>query len=331
MKRSLPVFEGWSPFMSIMEFKDNNWNNLRVKHTSTVSIHPAAMGIQFGVSVFEGMKFFKTSKDSYNIFRIKDHYLRFKKSCERLLIPCPSYEIFCNAIELISNKIVNWNNPFESEWLYIRPIILSNESSIFPIPSSEYSFYVLSAPLREYQEDINLFVECYRNRAATNGLGSYKTSANYAHQFLSTKEAKENGCNNVLWLDESGKNIEEANTMNIFIKFKNKIVTPPLKKTILAGITRDTIINIIKEQKLTIVEESDVAIEELVNHIKNNEISEIFATSTGLGIKHITSILYNNHKYYTNKETTFSNSLLSELKKIYRGNYNKWIQPKQFV
>lgn len=333
MKENLELFKGWSKSMTKVQYIDGYWKNPEIISEELQSLHPAAMGVQFGVSVFEGLKSFKLNDNSYNIFRLKDNYKRFKRSCDRLLIPCPTLYLFQKSITLLTNNIDNWNNPFSSDWLYIRPIIIANDSSIFPIVSKEYSFYVFVAPLREFTMDLNLYVEKNHSRAAKKGLGSFKTASNYAHQFLSTKKAKEEGFNSILWLDDSkGMYIEEANTMNIFIKTKDKIFTPKLNGTILPGITRDTVIKILKKENIYILE-TDINIKDLIKNIKNNEILEVFATSTGLGIKNITSIYYNKIKYYTNSNTELSKRLSNKLKLIYEGQFycdDNWINNIQF-
>jgi len=331
----LPVYEGWSQTMANSEYENSIWSDLKVVPHKTMSIHPAAMGVQFGASVFEGYKIHRTSDSNANTFRLADNYQRMLRSCDRLCIPCPEYSLYFKAMELIASQVESWRVPFQSDWLYVRPIIVSIDEHIMPVVSSRYNFYLLTAPIRPFQvETFNLWIENKFSRAASGGLGTAKTGANYAHQYYPTQQAKMHGCDAVLWLDSNKHSeIEECSTMNVFFRVGDEIFTPSLKDTILPGITRKSVISIMKSENWK-VDEREMSINQILNWIKDGLLNEIFVTSTALGVRTVNNISYNNIQYKSSFDTILSDHLRETLHNIYQGKsdeYGDWIVPINMV
>ena len=81
-------------------------------------------------------------------------------------------------------------------------------------------------------------------RAAPGGLGAGQGVANYVASLLAAEEAKARGFAQVLWTDAIEHSaLEEVGTMNLFVRIGDEFVTPPLSGTILAGVTRDCVID----------------------------------------------------------------------------------------
>ena len=97
-------------------------------------------------------------------------------------------------------------------------------------------------------------------------MGECKTPANYAASLLAAQQAREKGFTQVLWLDGvEQKYIEEVGTMNIFIRFKDEIVTPKLSGSILPGVTRKSVIQILKEGAINFGKSQSVLMKLLMN------------------------------------------------------------------
>jgi branched-chain amino acid aminotransferase len=318
-----------------LDFENGQWGDLEVVEQKEIEVHPSAMSVQFGSSVFEGYKVYRVEDKFINLFRIKDNYKRLKNTCARLCVPCPSYELYFNALDMLLDTSSIWSEPIDSEWLYLRPIILGLDSHIMPIISNRFKFILLAAPIRPYQGDsLNLWIEEKYSRAAQGGLGYAKTAANYAHQFLPMNIAKKNNCDSVLWLDASTHSvIEEGSTMNVFFKIGDGFYTPKLTDSILPGITRDSVINILKEKKQPVIEKA-ISIQDVLHAIKTGELHETFVTSTALGICSVDSIVYKGERYkasFTNKN---SGEIRDNINEIYSGRYHKfsdWIHSKKIV
>jgi branched-chain amino acid aminotransferase len=251
------------------------------------------MGIQFGQSVFEGCKAFRDSTETAYTFRLPDHHERLVRSCERLCMPAPPGEVFIEAVEQLVRSRSSWTEPFASDALYIRPVLYGEDHHVMPLPSARSTFVVLTAPLRLFPgSPLALFAEKNYSRAAHGGLGFVKTAANYAHQYLPTRRAREAGCDAVLWLDaETHTSVEEASTMNIFLVHDGKLVTPELRDTILPGITRSSVIDLAREKLDLVVEERPFSVDEVAEGVQSGVITEIFTASTALGVRPVARIL----------------------------------------
>jgi branched-chain amino acid aminotransferase len=313
-----PIFEGWAPVMSWAEYNDGVWSNPKAVSQGQIAIHPGAMALQFGSSLFEGGKAIRVSDRVAHGFRPDENYQRITRSCARLCMPAPSESLFMRSIEIAMSQASSWSSPIESEWLYIRPVIIGLDDHIMPIRASRYAFYVLVAPIRAFSPpSFNLWVEHRYSRAASGGLGYAKTAANYAHQLLSTVEAKRAECDAVVWLDANlHEFIEEASTMNLFFRVADQVITPVLTDTILPGITRQSVLALMQDSGQPVIERA-ISITELMQWIEAGQLKEIFATSTALGVRHIDTINIGGIRYECASDITLSSSLAEKLKQIY--------------
>src|SRR3546814_12031426 len=94
---------------------------------------------------------------------------------------------------------------------------------------------------------MRLWAESELIRAAPGGLGAAKTGGNYAAGLAGQLRARENGFDDVIWLDAiTRRELAEAGTMNVFVQVGDELITPPLDGTILAGITRDSVLRLLR-------------------------------------------------------------------------------------
>ena len=319
-KPSLPLFEDWSPQMGIAECAGSHWTPPRRVACGTLLIHPGAMGIQFGQSVFEGCKAFWNGTDPARLFRIDEHYRRLVASCDRLRMPAPPEQIFLEAVVGQVKDSASWSSPFSSDTLYIRPLVFGEDDHVMPVPSVRSTFLVLTAPLRSFPDrPLVLFAEREFSRAARGGLGHAKTSANYAHQYYPTWRAKEADCDAVLWLDaETHDRIEEASTMNIFMVIGEELVTPSLQDTILAGITRRSVITLARERHGLKVVERPITLTEVAQAVEVGTLKEVFTTSTALQIRPVSRVVDGERNIDFPEETPLTNQLHQDLIAIQR-------------
>ena len=317
----LPLFEDWSPQMSVAECVGGDWTAPRRTACGELPIHPGAMGIQFGQSVFEGCRAFWNGTDPARLFRIDEHHRRLVASCDRLRMPVPPEQIFVEAVVNQVKDSASWSSPFSSETLYIRPLIFGQDDHVMPIPSVRTTFVVLTAPLRVFPDKpLVLFAEREFSRTTRGGLGYAKTSANYAHQYLPTWRAKEAGCDAVLWLDsETHERIEEASTMNIFMIIGEELVTPALHDTILSGITRRSLITLARERHGLEVVERPITVTEVAEAVEAGTLKEAFTASTALQIRPIACIVDGERRIVFPEETPWMTQLRRDLNAIQRG------------
>ena len=137
-------------------------------------------------------------------------------------------------------------------------------------------------------------------RAVAGGLGEAKTSANYAASLYAAEEAKHEGFTQVLWLDGvHHKYLEEVGTSNIMLKIGDEVITPPLAGTILAGVTRDTALTLMRAWGLR-VSERQITIDEVIAAAHKGALKEVWATGTAAVISPVGELTYKSERIVVN-------------------------------
>ena len=140
---------------------------------------------------------------------------------------------------------------------------------------------------------MRIYVEEKYVRAVEGGVGFAKNAGNYGAAMYPTAEAKRKGYDQVLWMDAfEHKYVQECGTMNIFFIIGNKAITPDLSSgTILSGVTRESVIQLLQDKGL-IVEERPLSIGEIVSAYKDQNLLEVFGTGTAATISMIKELKY---------------------------------------
>lgn len=288
----------FSDHMLIADCLDGKWNEPEIVPFANLSISPATVALQYGQTVFEGMKAFRMQDGSINIFRIDKHYERFSRSLARMCMPQIPYEIFQEGMMQLVALDKNWVPVSEAGALYIRPFMFATDAVLGVKPSGSYRFIILTGPAGNlFSKPIKVKVETDYIRAANGGTGSTKCAGNYGGALYPTKLAKEQGYDNVIWTDaKEHKYVEESGVMNLMFGLDGKLVTPPLSDTILDGVTRDALLAIARQMGIT-VEERPVSIDEIKHAFKVNAITEAFGVGTAAVVAPIETIGINGMDY----------------------------------
>ncbi len=121
-------------------------------------------------------------------------------------------------------------------------------------------------------------------------MGEAKTGGNYAASLLAQAEAAEKGCDQVVWLDAvEHKWVEEMGGMNLYFVYGNRIVTPELTGTLLAGVTRDSLLTLAKDLGYE-PEEGRISTEQWKRDSENGTLTEVFACGTAAVITPVGSV-----------------------------------------
>lgn len=318
-------------FMAKFE-KTKGWYEASVMPYAPISLDPAASVLHYGQSIFEGMKAFRHSSGKISLFRPKDNYQRFARGAEAVCLEVPSEELFIQGIKELIKIDERWVPYGENCSLYIRPFLIGTEAFLGVRPSKKYTFMVILSPVGNYYSEggqpLKIWIENTLVRAAPGGLGAVKAGANYAASLKASVKAKEKGYAQVLWLDSEHSAIEEVGTMNIFFVFKDEIVTPKLNGSILSGITRDSVLQLLALKSMPVVERK-ITINELLKKIEHHELLEAFGTGTAAVISPIGSFCYKDQEYKVSSEAgEVSQFLKKEIQNIQRG---KTLGPAQWV
>ena len=296
---NLSFGEIFTDHMLVCDFIDGKWDNLRIIPYQNISIDPSTSALHYGQAIFEGMKAYKDDNDKVWLFRPKDNFNRFNKSCERMKIPEISEEYFMNGLKKLVSLDSNWVKPGQGNSLYIRPFVFASQATVQASPSKEYKFIVICSPAKSYYNEskFNVLIAEDYSRAANGGVGYAKAAGNYGSSFYPTSIAQNKGYQQVIWTDSSEhKYIEEAGTMNVFFRIENKLITAPTNDRILDGITRKSVIQIAKNIGID-MEVRPFTVDELVVAAKNKTLKEVFGAGTAVVILPITGFGYKNHDY----------------------------------
>lgn len=276
----------FSPKASVRRYEGGAWGKGSLVDFESIHVHPAAGSVQYAQSIFEGLKAFRGTDGSLRIFRPDYHAERFALSADRLCMPAVSKADFLEDITAMVKANAETVPSGAGRSLYIRPTLYGTEVFLGVRPSETYDFLVLGSPVAEYYSSKNkknrIWIEQQETRAAPGGIGFAKAGANYAASLHSAVMAKKQGFDQVLWLGGEDKRwIEEVGTMNVFFVFEDEIVTPPLRDTLLAGCTRDTIIQLIKSLNMPF-SERDLSLDEIVKAADSGELREVFGSGTAV-------------------------------------------------
>ncbi|HTF80505.1 MAG TPA: branched-chain amino acid aminotransferase, partial [Cytophagales bacterium] len=274
-----------------VDYVDGQWQTPKVVPFHNLSLHPATSFIHYGQTIFEGLKAFKDAQGDILVFRPKSNWERMNKSAERVCMPAIPEELFIGGLDALLKTDQSWFPQDAGTSMYIRPFMFSLDAEIRVRPSDSYKFMIIISPSGAYySEPVKVTVEKHYVRASNGGLGFAKTAANYAASLLPAKKAVEKGYHQLIWTDSAEhKYIEEAGTMNFMFVIDGKLITPQLSDSILAGVTRDSIIQLARDLGVT-VEERKVSVEEVISALKNGKLQDAFGAGTAATVSHIIQI-----------------------------------------
>jgi branched-chain amino acid aminotransferase len=291
---NIPFGRVFSDHMLIAHFRNGAWETAQIKPYEALQMSPAASVLNYGQAIFEGMKATRADDGSVLLFRPEDNWRRMNYSAERICMPQIPKEIFMDGLQELISLDRQWVPTAEQGALYIRPLMFATDEYIGVKASENYTFTIFTCPVGPYYaEPVNLLVNPEFVRAAVGGTGSAKFSGNYAAAMYPDKLAKAQGYHNILWLDgKENRYIEECGTMNVFFVIDGVVVTPNLTGTILPGITRKSLIHLLRKAGYT-VEERPITIYELQAAHREGRLEEAFGAGTAATVSHINKIGFN--------------------------------------
>ncbi|KAH7523779.1 hypothetical protein FEM48_Zijuj06G0048300 [Ziziphus jujuba var. spinosa] len=274
--------------------KDDNFEEGQLCRYGNIELSPAAGVLSYGQGVYEGTKVYRKEDGRLLLFRPDENAIRMRIGAERMCMPSPSIHQFVDAVKQIAQANRRWVPPPGKGSLYIRPVLIGSGPTLGLAPAPEYTFFIYASPVQNYFKEgfapLNLYVEDEYDRASLGGTGGVKSITNYAPVLKAMSRAKNRGFLDVLYLDSvNRKNVEEVSSCNVFIVKGNVISTPPAAGTILAGITRKTVIEIAGDHGYK-VEERSIPVDEIM------DADEVFCTGTAVGVAPVGTITYQNKR-----------------------------------
>lgn len=314
----------FSDHIFFTDFQNGKWGNPKIVPYGPMELYPSLCSLHYGQTVFEGLKAFYTDK-GINIFRFQNHHARLNHSNERLCIPEIGFNIFDKGLKELIKLDEKWVPKKRGYSLYLRPFVFATDNFLGIKSSLTFRFVIITSPVGNYYKEgmnpISLITSGEYVRAVIGGLGEVKTAANYAASLYPSEKAKKRGFTQVLWLDGLEKKyIDEVGTTNIFFLIDDELVTPPLEGSILAGITRDSVITIAKDWGMKVTERR-ISIDEVMEASEKKILREVFGTGTAAVISPVGEIEHNGKRITINNNNTgeISKKLYDEITAIQYG------------
>jgi len=286
--------------MFVMEYETGKgWHDGRIVPYGPISLDPAAAVFHYGQEMFEGMKAYRTPDRRVQLFRPYMNAERVRKSCERMCMPDMDPDLFVDAIKALVDVERDWIPEKAGTSLYIRPFIIADDAFLGVHPANHYIFIIICSPVGPYYDvpggglaPTSIYVEDEYVRAVVGGVGFAKVGGNYAGSLKAQERAKTMGCEQVLWLDAIERSyVEEIGTSNAFFMIGDEVITAPLLGTILPGVTRASVIELLQKWGVKISERR-LRIGDVIKAAEDGTLREIFASGTAAVISPVGNLKF---------------------------------------
>ena len=274
------------------------WGPGQVVPYAPITLDPATMALHYGQEIFEGLKAYRQPDGSIATFRPTVNAARFRTSADRLAMPELPDELFVESLRALAEVDQDWVPNDADKSLYFRPFMISTEVGLGVRPAASYLFLLIASPAGAYfprgVQPVSVWLSTEYTRAAPGGTGAAKFAGNYAASLVAQAQAAEQGCDQVVWLDAvEHRWVEEMGGMNLCFVFGSgptaRIVTPALTGTLLAGVTRDSLLHVAEELGY-IAEEGKISTDEWREGNASGAVTEVFACGTAAVITPVGSV-----------------------------------------
>jgi branched-chain amino acid aminotransferase len=261
---------------------NGGWHRPRVQPYGTISLDPAAAVLHYGQEIFEGIKAYRHSDGSIHTFRPDQNGRRLQRSARRLALPELPVAYFIQSLRELVAVDGAWVPSGQDQSLYLRPFMFAKEAFLGVRPAQKVAYYVIASPAGAYfkggAKPVSIWLSEDYARAGKGGTGAAKTGGNYAASLLPQSEAYDNGCDQVVFLDQD-RNVEELGGMNVVFVYRDGTIVTPYSASILEGITRDSILQLAEDRGHK-VERRAISLEEWRRDVASGDIVEVFACGT---------------------------------------------------
>ncbi|MFC7555146.1 branched-chain amino acid aminotransferase [Pseudoroseomonas wenyumeiae] len=298
---SLSFGKVFTDHMFVMNYTEGKgWHDPRVVPYGPLTLDPATSVLHYGQAVFDGLKAFRGADGQIRLFRAQRHAERLNKSCRALCIPEMPVDLVRRSFEAIVAADHEWVPSTQGTSLYIRPTVIATDVMLGVHPAHSYTYFVICSPVGAYYKEgvkpVRILATDTHVRAVQGGLGEAKTAANYAASLSAQQEAEQAGYTQVLWLDGvERKYIDEVGTMNIMMQIGDEVITPPLAGTILDGVTRNSILQLLRDWGHK-VSERKISIDEVMEAGRNGTLREMWGTGTAAVVSPVGELGYKGEK-----------------------------------
>ncbi len=240
-----------------METASHIWSDGELIPWDEANVHFLSHALHYGTGVFEGIRAYNTPEGTA-VFRLHDHMRRLGASARAYRLP------MTYTVEEWDQACLTLLRETNLESAYIRPQIFYGGGSIGINPAKNEVRNMMAAfPWGAYLGDdaaekgIDTMVSSWRRISHTSLIPTAKGSGGYLNSVLAKQEALEAGFDEAIMLNDGGS-VSEGSGMNLFIVTDGVVLTPPVSAGILEGITRNSVIELLRDEGVE-VREVDLA------------------------------------------------------------------------
>ncbi|KZO95114.1 branched-chain amino acid aminotransferase II [Calocera viscosa TUFC12733] len=279
---------------------ETGWGDPQIQPFGDLPMHPGAMVLHYALTAFEGMKAYGDPSGRVTLFRPDKNMERLNRSVARVTLPTFDGGELIKLIKELVKLDAHWIPTEPGHSLYVRPIMLGTQPTLYVGPTNEALLYVVCSPVGPYYKTaikpVALLGTDKYIRAAPGGTGGYKVAVNYAPAVVPQMEAEAAGYDQNLWLFGPEYQLTEVGSMNLFLVLRTKdgateLVTPALGDLILPGVTRDSILAIARGHasgkapidglpKDLVVSERKIDMAEVKQAASEGRLLEVFGAGT---------------------------------------------------
>jgi branched-chain amino acid aminotransferase len=237
-----------------MDKAEKIWLDGKLVAWDEAKVHVLTHALHYGVGVFEGIRAYKTADGRSAVFRLREHMQRLFDSAHIVLMEIPySIDRLCEA----TLETLKVNRQAEG---YIRPLAFFGYGNMGVGAMNPVQVTIATWPWGAYLSEeglkrgIRAKVSSFTRLHVNVNMVRAKVSGQYVNSFLANREAALAGYEEAILLDTEGY-VAEGSGENIYIVKNGTLYTPPLSSPVLAGITRDSVLRIAKDQGVPIVEQ----------------------------------------------------------------------------
>ena len=291
--------------MFVMDWdRSSGWHGARIVPFARLSIHPASTVLHYGAEIFEGLKAYRTVDGRICMFRPEENFKRMNNSAIRMGLPVFDADFALEALKRLVELDADWVPHGEGTSLYIRPFMIGMDEHLGVHAVEHAQFLIIMSPSGSYYpgglSPVKIMIESEDVRAVRGGTGEAKCGGNYAASVRAGERAEEKGFAQVLWLDGVERRyIEEVGAMNIMFKIAGKIVTPALTGSILPGITRKSILELLRHRGIE-AQERRISMDELIAAMERGALEEAWGCGTAAVVSPVGALAYGDREYVIN-------------------------------
>lgn len=316
----IPFGRVFTDHMFVSDFYEGDWRECKIVPFGKFQIHPATTALHYGQSIFEGMKAFKDQDGNPQLFRPEMNHKRMNFSARRMAMPELPAGVYMEGLKKLIAMEKDWIPTSPGSAMYIRPFMFATDEYVGIKPADNFKFIIFCLPVGEYYaEPVKVVVAEKYVRAIEGGVGNAKAAGNYAATLMPVIEAKRKGFDQILWVDGNDFNtVHEVGTMNIFFRIGDQVITPSLDQgTILNGVTRNSVITLVQDRGLEVVERK-ITMDEIKQAADAGMLLDMFGTGTAATVALVESLNYNgeNLKIPAVADRELSNGIKTELEEI---------------